>query len=123
MYLMPGFVDMHGHSGGNSQGTPAEYVFKLWMSHGITTIRDPSAGNGLDWILDQKQKSSVNLITAPRIYAYTAFGMGSEKPISTPEQAKTYGYRKMRRRVLMELNFLEHAPANYGCCACARIKN
>lgn len=90
MYLMPGFVDMHGHSGGNSQGTPAEYVFKLWMSHGITTIRDPSAGNGLDWTLDQKQKSAVNLITAPRIYAYTAFGMGSEKPISTPEQAKLW---------------------------------
>jgi len=25
MYLMPGFVDMHGHIGGEAQGTPAEY--------------------------------------------------------------------------------------------------
>ena len=41
MYLLPGFVDMHGHIGGTGQGTPAEYVFKLWMAHGITTIRDP----------------------------------------------------------------------------------
>jgi adenine deaminase len=57
MYVLPGFVDMHGHIGGRSQGTPAEYVFKLWLAHGITTIRDPSAGNGLDWVLDQKQKS------------------------------------------------------------------
>lgn len=86
-YILPGFIDMHGHIGGTAQGTPAEYVFKLWMAHGITTIRDPSAGNGLEWTLDQKQKSAQNLITAPRIYAYTAFGMGAKQPISTPEQA------------------------------------
>lgn len=90
MYLMPGFVDMHGHSGGEMQGTPAEYVFKLWMGHGVTTIRDPSAGNGLEWTLDQKQKSAKNLITAPRIFAYTAFGQGSKDPISTPEQARLW---------------------------------
>ena len=90
MYLMPGFIDMHGHIGGSSQGTPAEYVFKLWMGHGITTIRDPSAGNGLDWTLDEKRKSAANEITAPRILAYTAFGMGSDKPISTPEQAREW---------------------------------
>src|SRR5689334_7185826 len=45
MYVLPGLIDMHGHIGGRAQGTPAEYVFKLWMGHGITTIRDPSAGN------------------------------------------------------------------------------
>ena len=67
MYLMPGLIDMHGHIGGKAQGTDAEYVFKLWMGHGITTIRDPSAGNGLDWTLDQKKKSAANEITAPRI--------------------------------------------------------
>jgi hypothetical protein len=87
MYLMPGFVDMHGHIGGTAQGTPAEYVFKLWMAHGITTIRDPSCGNGLSWVLDQKQKSANNQITAPRILAYTAFGQGAKQPISTAEQA------------------------------------
>jgi hypothetical protein len=90
MYLMPGFVDMHGHIGGKSQGTPAEYVFKLWLGHGITTIRDPSAGNGLDWTLDQKRKSDKNEITAPRILAYTAFGMGSDKPITTPDEARKW---------------------------------
>ncbi|HEX8331981.1 MAG TPA: amidohydrolase family protein [Segetibacter sp.] len=87
MYLMPGFIDMHGHIGGSAQGTPAEYVFKLWMAHGITTIRDPSAGNGLDWVLDQKNKSAKNTITAPRILAYTSFGQGAKQPIATAEQA------------------------------------
>ncbi len=90
MYLLPGFVDMHGHIGGKSQGADAEYVFKLWMAHGITTIRDPSAGNGLDWVLDQKARSERNEITAPRIKAYTAFGMGSKTPISTAEQARQW---------------------------------
>jgi hypothetical protein len=90
MYLLPGFIDMHGHIGGTEQGTPAEYVFKLWMAHGITTIRDPSAGNGLDWVLNQKKKSAANQITAPRIFAYTAFGQGSKTPISTGEQAREW---------------------------------
>lgn len=90
MYLMPGFVDMHGHIGGKEQGTPAEYVFKLWMAHGITTVRDPSAGNGLDWVLEAKKLSAANKITAPRILAYTAFGQGAKEPISTPEQAEAW---------------------------------
>ena len=90
MYAMPGFIDMHGHIGGTAQGTPAEYVFKLWMAHGITTIRDPSAGNGLDWVLEHKRKSAANTITAPRIFAYTAFGQGNRGPIANAEQARNW---------------------------------
>ena len=87
MYAMPGLIDMHGHIGGTAQGTPAEYVFKLWMAHGITTIRDPGCGNGLDWVLDEKKLSAENKITAPRIFAYNTFGQGAKQPITTPEQA------------------------------------
>ena len=89
-YLLPGFVDSHAHIGGRGQGTPAEYVFKLWLAHGVTTVRDPSAGNGLDWVLDQKKRSLANEITAPRIYAYTAFGQGAETAITTAEQARAW---------------------------------
>src|SRR6478735_6238336 len=80
MYLMPGLIDMHGHIGGG-QAPNAEYVFKLWMAHGITTIREPGSGNGVDWVLDQKMKSEKNLITAPRIKAYVSFGSGSKTAI------------------------------------------
>ncbi len=90
MFALPGLIDMHGHIGGIAQGTPAEYVFKLWMAHGITTVRDPSAGNGLDWVLDQKVKSAANQITAPRLFAYTAFGQGSKTPITTADQARAW---------------------------------
>lgn len=89
-YVLPGFVDMHGHIGGKSQGTPAEYVFKLWMGHGITTVRDPACGNGLDFCLEHKAKSAENSITAPRIEAYVVFGQGREEPFTAPDQARAW---------------------------------
>ena len=90
MYVLPGFVDMHAHIGGVEQGTPAEYVFKLWMAHGITTVRDPGSGNGLDWVLQRKAESARNEITAPRIKAYVFFGQGRDEPFTTPDQARQW---------------------------------
>jgi predicted amidohydrolase len=89
MYLLPGFIDMHGHIGGTAQGADYDYVFKLWMAHGITTVREPS-GRGVDWTMDLKRKSAKNEIIAPRIFAYTGFGQGSTEPISTPEMAREW---------------------------------
>ena len=89
-YILPGFIDMHGHIGGQSQGASAEYVFKLWMSHGITTIRDPSCSNGLEWVLKHKKLSEQNKITAPRIVAYTSFGQGNTAPIRDPDHARDW---------------------------------
>ena len=90
MYLLPGFVDMHGHIGGKAQGADAEYVFKLWMAHGVTTIREPACSNGLDWVLEHRERSHKNKITAPRIKAYTVFGMGADEEISTPAMAREW---------------------------------
>lgn len=90
MYILPGFVDMHGHIGGSAQGTPAEYVFKLWLAHGITTVRDPGSYNGLEWSLEHKRKSEQNTITAPRLKIYLSFGRGHQGPITTPQQARTW---------------------------------
>jgi imidazolonepropionase-like amidohydrolase len=96
MYLLPGFIDMHGHIGGVSQGADWEYVFKLWMAHGITTVREPS-GRNIDWTLDLKKKSERHEIVAPRIFAYTGFGQTTKSfnplndaPISTPEMARQW---------------------------------
>ncbi len=89
-YVLPGFVDMHGHIGGKEQGTPAEYVLKLWLGHGITTVRDPGSGNGVDWTLEHKRKSARNEITAPRIEAYVTFGAERDEPFTTPEQARKW---------------------------------
>ncbi len=90
MYVLPGFVDMHAHLGGEPQGTPAEYVLKLWMGHGITTARDPAAGNGIEWTLQHRERSAANEITAPRLEVYPAFGSGREEPITSPDEARTW---------------------------------
>jgi hypothetical protein len=88
MYLLPGFVDMHGHIGGVAQGADWDYVFSLWLAHGITTVREPS-GRGLQWTLDLKKKAERNEIIAPRIFAYTGFGSGNEE-ITTSEDAREW---------------------------------
>ncbi len=109
MYLLPGLIDMHGHIGGAAQGTSAEYVFKLWMAHGITTIRDPSCGNGLDWVLEHKAKSLANEITAPRILAYSVFGQGRFEPIATPDEARQW-VRDIRKKGADGIKFFGARP-------------
>jgi imidazolonepropionase-like amidohydrolase len=86
MYLLPGFIDMHGHIGGAAQGADPEYVFKLWMAHGVTTVRQPSGIN----VTDLKKKSESNQIVAPRIFGYTGFGQGAKKPITTADEAREW---------------------------------
>ena len=89
MYLLPGFVDMHGHIGGKSQGAEWDYVFKLWLAHGVTTVREPS-GRGVAYAVDLKKRSAENKIIAPRIFAYTGFGQGSKEKITTTDQAREW---------------------------------
>lgn len=90
MYLLPGFFDMHAHTGGGAQGTTPEYVYKLWLAHGITTIREPGSGNGMDWTLRHKEMSEKNEITAPRISAWINFGSNYGEEITTAEQARDW---------------------------------
>ena len=89
-YVLPGFVDLHAHFGGESQGVPAEYVAKLWLAHGITTIREPGSFNGLDWVKGHQERSANNDIAAPRIIPYVGFGQGVDGPITTPDQARRW---------------------------------
>ncbi len=91
MYVLPGFVDNHGHqhTARSGQGVPVEYVRKLWMAHGITTTRDVGAP-GVDWLMEVKRRSAANEITAPRIIAFPIFGQGAESPISTAEEAREW---------------------------------
>jgi imidazolonepropionase-like amidohydrolase len=89
-YLLPGFIDMHGHIGGEEQGTPAEYVYKLWLGHGITSIRDPGCGNGIEFCASESARSAGNRIVAPRIFPFAALGLGSAQPVATPEAARAW---------------------------------
>ena len=75
MYVMPGFVDMHAHTGGAGKAPQAEYVYKLWMGHGVTTSRGVGHG-GFEWSLQEKAAAARNEIVAPRMFSYVRPGSG-----------------------------------------------
>lgn len=90
MYVLPGFVDTHGHIGGVAQGVTAEYVYKLWLAHGVTTVREAGSFNGMDWVLEEKERSKNNETVSPRIYSYVSPGDWDEGPLTTPEKAREF---------------------------------
>ena len=90
MYLMPGFVDLHVHAGGAPKNADAEYAYKLWLAHGVTTVRGVSLGPNA-WSVREKERSAKNEIVAPRIYNYQRPGSGWDQGgIDTPAKAKAY---------------------------------
>ena len=108
-YLLPGFVDLHAHFGGDEQGVPAEYPAKLWLAHGITTIREPGSFNGFDWVLEHQRRSERNRIAAPRIVPYVGFGQGHDGPFLEPDEARAW-VRDMARRGARGIKFFGAPP-------------
>jgi hypothetical protein len=110
MYILPGFIDMHGHIGGSANGIPAEYVFKLWLAHGITTVREPGSFNGLAWTLKHVNASANNSIVAPRIVPYVGFGQGLAQPVFNPEQARKW-VKDVKKAGAAGIKFFGATPA------------
>lgn len=108
-YVMPGIVDMHGHISGSEQGVPAQYVYKLWLGHGITTIREPGCGNGIEFCSKEQARSAANRITAPRIYPYVFFEDGPDGPYTTPEPARAW-VRQVKARGAVGIKCFGYRP-------------
>ena len=111
MYVMPGMIDSHAHIAYilqqlNGPPVPAEYVYKLWLGHGITTVREVGSNNGLGWTIEQRDLSNENKITAPRILAYAWFP-GNE--ISTPAEAKRW-VAAVKKRGADGIKFIGASP-------------
>jgi predicted amidohydrolase len=47
-YVMPGLIDLHVHAGGPPKNPELSYAYKLWLAHGITTVRGVGL-TGLRW--------------------------------------------------------------------------
>jgi hypothetical protein len=73
-YVLPGFINMHGHTHKERGGMamPADYVLKLWLSCGITTVRD--VGSDFDFSKKIREGSREGKIVAPRLFLYPFFG-------------------------------------------------
>lgn len=108
-YVIPGFVDMHGHIGNDSQINSAEYSLKLWLAHGITTVREPGSFNGIDFTLDHVKRSAKNTISAPRIVPYFGFGLGHNRFIGTPKEAQRW-VKKIARQGAKGIKFFGAHP-------------
>lgn len=92
MYVMPGFVDVHGHNGDPDKAPQPSYGYKLWLAHGVTSVRGVSFGFGQNSTdLEDKRRSAANTIVAPRLFAYAVLGdKWPNGPITTPEKAREW---------------------------------
>jgi imidazolonepropionase-like amidohydrolase len=101
MYVLPGFVDLHLHVGEPPKSPQAEYAYKLWMAHGITSGRGVPFGKDGKWVLNEKARSARNEITAPRMWAYEVPGEVWDffSAFQTPEEARAWVRDAKRRGV------------------------
>ena len=92
MYLMPGFVDVHVHCGGGQASDP-EYVYKLWLAHGVTTVRGVPCGiDGLGpgaarAVGEEPDRRAAHLRLSPPVHAARA---GIARRPQTPETAREW---------------------------------
>lgn len=116
-FVTPGFIDSHAHIGAPFHAArgvmpSADYVYKLWLAHGVTTIREAGSFNGLSWTLEQKSAAKSHRIAAPNIYAYAYFPAINDylKTIHTPEDARAW-MRKIAERGADGVKFFGAPPA------------
>lgn len=90
MYVTPGFVSLHAHMHDETtgQGVSPDYIFRLWLAHGITTIRDLGNQGGAAWTADVARRSSRNEIDAPNVFPYPVFRGWSAGEVDTPAEAR-----------------------------------
>lgn len=84
MFVLPGFVDLHVHVGDPNKAAENEYVYKLWLAHGVTTVRGVAL-TGQEMSVSEKARSAANEIVAPRIYNYQRPG-----GTTSPEAARAW---------------------------------
>ena len=89
-YVLPGFVDVHTHGGTPEKAPDLEYVYKLWMAHGVTTVRGvPLAPYSV--AVSERARSAKNEIVAPRIFNYQTPGAGwTGGSTDTPAQMRAW---------------------------------
>jgi imidazolonepropionase-like amidohydrolase len=82
LYVLPGLINLHAHIHDNRGGDPIpfEYLYKLWLSCGITSVRD--VGSDYEKTVQERQRSQNGSVVAPRIFLYMRAGG------RTPEEAR-----------------------------------
>lgn len=84
-YVLPGLINLHGHTQDERGGVPmpVEYVTKLWLACGITTVRDAWANKK---VLGFRDQIAAGKLVGPRIFPYGGY-FDAPTP-TTVEQAR-----------------------------------
>ncbi len=102
-YLMPGLAEMHGHIPGKDQPEYAENVLFLYISNGVTTVRN-MLGNA--YHLELRERVNKGEVPGPTIFAASPW-LGVDN-IKTPEAAdKIVRERKAEGFDLLKIGSLE----------------
>lgn len=106
-YVLPGFIDSHAHlhTSADGQGVPSEYILKLWLGHGVTTVREVGSGQPIEWLGDVRARSDANEITAPRIKVFPFFHDILDRPVNDPATARL-AVREAKRRGVDGIKFI-----------------
>jgi imidazolonepropionase-like amidohydrolase len=70
LFVVPGLVEMHAHlpsDGGDLGANALDYTYRLYLGHGVTTVRDAGSGAGLGTLTAQRRRSEANELVAPRL--------------------------------------------------------
>lgn len=81
-YLMPGLAEMHGHVPGPDKEDYARDVLFLYVSNGVTTVRNMA---GDPWHIDLRRRIDAGEVVGPTLYAASPW-LGEQA--ATPEQAE-----------------------------------
>jgi imidazolonepropionase-like amidohydrolase len=73
-YVLPGLIDVHAHTQDERGGIPQplQYELNIWLSCGITTVRD--VGSDTKKTLDLRKRSEEGTVAAPRMFIYPMIG-------------------------------------------------
>jgi len=82
---------------------PKDYVYKLWLAHGITTVRDPGSTEGIDTIVAHARLSAENKIAAPTIIPYAVAAA------NTPDEAHAL-VRRLKQQGALGLKVFINRP-------------
>ena len=83
-YVLPGLINLHGHTQDERAGKPmpVEYVTKMWLACGITTVRDAWANPK---ILGYRDQIAAGTLVGPRLFPYGGFPAAN---LNTVEQVR-----------------------------------
>jgi imidazolonepropionase-like amidohydrolase len=92
MYVLPGFVDVHGHQGNPAKSPDPAYAYKLWLASGVTTVRGvPLYGEDVVHALADKRASAAGTLVAPKLFVYQTLASGWDQGrVDSPVKARAW---------------------------------